>query len=70
MVLDNGVLHLEFDDTTGLLSHLIDVQGRVVHLAPPDEPLGIWKLVFRAGTDEQSLVWPPWKGEVEMSCVR
>jgi len=70
MVLDNGVLHLEFDDATGLLSHLIDVQGRVVHLAPPDEPLGIWKLVFRAGTDEQSLVWPPWKGEVEMSCIR
>ena len=37
-----------------------------MHVAPPDPPLGIWKLDFRAGNDHRSLVWPPWKGEVSV----
>jgi len=65
--LDNGLVRIEFDEKTGLLTHLLDLEGGVAHVAPPDPPLGVWKLVFRAGTDEQSLTWPAWKGEVVTS---
>jgi len=68
--LDNGLIRLGFDDDTGLLTHLIDVEGDVVHVAPPDAPLGVWKLVFRAGTDEQTLTWPAWKGDVSIDVSR
>lgn len=70
MVLDNGLLRLGFDDETGLLTHLIDVEGGVVHLAPPDAPLSIWKLDFRAGGDAQSATWPAWTGNVSMGVTR
>jgi hypothetical protein len=70
MILDNGLLRLGFDNATGSLTHLMDIEGGVSHVAPPDAPLAIWKLVFRAGTDEQSFVWPSWKGEVVMGVTR
>jgi len=68
--LENRFVRLEFDDRTGMLTHLIDLEGGVTHVAPPDPPLGMWKLVFRAGTDERTLVWPPWKGHVTVSVAR
>ncbi len=70
MVLDNGILRLAFDDSTGLLTHLIDVERGVAHIAPPDPPFGIWKLEFRAGEDVQTLAWPAWKGEVSTTVSR
>jgi len=68
--LDNGLVRLEFDDASGMLTHLLDLEGGVAHVAPPDPPIGVWKLVFRAGTDEQTLVWPAWKGEVSTNVAR
>jgi hypothetical protein len=70
MILDNGLLRLGFDDETGLLTHLIDMEGGVSHVAPPGAPMSIWKLDFRAGDDHQSLVWPAWKGDVSMGVTR
>ncbi len=66
MVLDNGVIRIGFDDESGMLTHLIDVVGDVAHVAPPDPPLGIWKLDFRAGDDDHPFGWPAWKGDVVM----
>ncbi len=56
--LQNAYLSLGFDETTGLLTHLRDVEGDVSHLAPPENPFDMWKLTFRAGADEQYLVPP------------
>ena len=67
--LDNGLVRIEFDAQTGLLTHFMDLEGGVAHIAPPDAPVGLWKLVFRAGAEEKTLIWPSWKGEATVEVV-
>ena len=61
--LDNGLMRLDFDEVSGALTHLIDLEGGVAHIGPPGPSMNMWKLVFRAGTEEATLLWPSWKGE-------
>jgi len=56
--LDNGHLRFGFDESNGLMTEFVDFDNDVTHIAPPDPPVELWRAVFRAGTDEQSLVPP------------
>lgn len=56
--LDNSLVRLGFDAHTGMLTHLLDLEGEVVHVAPPDAPRALWKLTFHAGTDVQHVSAP------------
>ncbi|MFC1451743.1 DUF6259 domain-containing protein, partial [Verrucomicrobiota bacterium] len=64
VVLDNGLVRLTFDKHTGMLTHFIDLQGGIAHVAPPAAPVGLWKLTFRAGTEERVLESPGLDGKV------
>jgi hypothetical protein len=62
--IENDFIRLTFDERTGLLTHLLDLEGDVAHLAPPAAPAGIWKLTFRAGTEERFLEPPGLGGKI------
>ena len=69
-VLENGFVRMVFDEKTGVMTHFIDKEGDLVHIAPPRKPWSLWKLAFRAGLDEQILLPPGENGSVEFSQKR